>query len=164
VRSVSVPGDADPKIKPILAYWQSRCPMDDRLPARHHLNPVELSELADGILHHVWLLDVERDPLRFRVRLLVGALTAAGGPGAPGQYVDEFDTGGEMTAKLVAMCQDRRPVFKRGAPTLPHAPDAQLLENVALPLANDGVTVDMILGCTVYRQAVQLGPELVAGQ
>ncbi len=120
--------------------------------------------MADGILHHVWLLDVERDRLRFRVRLLGGALTAAGGPGAPGRYVDEFDNRGEMTAKLVTMCQDRQPVFKRGAPTLPHAPDAQLLENVALPLANDGVTVDMILGCTVYRQAVQLRPELVAGQ
>jgi hypothetical protein len=145
--------DADPKILALTAYWQSRRPAPDRLPGRHHLSPLEIAGLGPGLLRHVWLLDVEREPLRFRLRLIGSALKAAGSPGNPGSYVDEHDGSGDLTARLVRMCEDRQPAHKRGRPTMPHDPDPAVasLENVLLPLATDGSTVDMIVGCTVYH-------------
>lgn len=155
---MNLPVDADARIVALVTYWQSRRPAPDLLPARHHLSPVDLGELRIGILRHIWLLDVEPAPLRFRLRLIGGALKAAGSPGTVGSYVDEHDAHGALTTALTAMCADRRPVFRRGAPTMPHEADVRLLENVLLPLAVDGTTVDMIVGCTVY-----LGPGVTAG-
>lgn len=145
--------NADPKILALTAYWESRRPAPDRLPGRQHISPVEIAELGLGILRHVWLLDVVREPLRFRLRLIGGALKAAGSPGNPGSYVHDYDGSGKLTAKLERMCADRKPVHKRGRPTMPHDPemDLAMLENVLLPLASDGSTVDMIVGCTVYH-------------
>lgn len=148
-----LPDDADPKILALTAYWESRRPAPDTLPGRRHLSPADVAGLGLGILRHLWLLDVERAPLRFRLRLIGSALKAAGSPGNPGSYVHEHDGGGELTATLERMCADRRPAHKRGRPTMPHDPEVGLvsLENVLLPLATDGTTVDMIMGCTVYH-------------
>src|SRR3546814_18827524 len=64
--AIILPEDAAPKIKALLAYWQSIHPAGGGLPGRRHLDPVDIPEL----LPNIWMIDVKRGPLRFRFRLV----------------------------------------------------------------------------------------------
>src|SRR5262245_24319768 len=54
-----------PMVQRFYDYWLSVAP-PDRLPGRQHIAPEDLIPL----LPRLWLLDVYRDPLRFRYRLV----------------------------------------------------------------------------------------------
>src|SRR3546814_19581662 len=62
--AIILPEDAAPKIKALLAYWQSIHPAGGGLPGRRHLDPIDIPEL----LPNIWMIDVKRGPLRFRLR------------------------------------------------------------------------------------------------
>src|SRR3546814_6108920 len=64
--SFILPEDAAPKIKALYDYWQSIRPNDLALPGRRHFDPLDIPEL----LPNIQMLDVKRDPLRFRFRLI----------------------------------------------------------------------------------------------
>src|SRR5204863_3178147 len=51
-----------PKIARAFAYWRSIHPAPGVLPGRQHLDPMAIPDVLPG----VWLLDVERAPLRRR--------------------------------------------------------------------------------------------------
>ena len=60
-----------PKIRRMIAHWESLAPGPGILPGRQHFDPIQVPDL----LPHIWLIDVERGPmLRFRYRLLGTAL------------------------------------------------------------------------------------------
>ena len=70
-----------------------------------------------------------------------------------GDYFDEVSNQPlrrEVAGVLEAVVRDRRPDWRRGVPKVEHAKHVSELERVMLPLASDGVTVDMLIGATLF--------------
>ena len=139
-----------PKIRRMIAHWESLAPAPGVLPGRQHFDPVQVPDL----LPHIWLIDVERGPqLRFRYRLLGTALMEAGVPMRRGDYFDEAANQPqreEVASTLEMVVRERRPNWRRGVPKVEHSKHVSELERVMLPLATDGVTVDMLIGATLF--------------
>lgn len=144
------PVEPHPKIRRMIAHWESLAPAPGILPGRQHFDPIRVPDL----LPHIWLIDVERGPaLRFRYRLLGTALIEAGVPMRRGDYFDEVAGQPllhEVAQLLEALVRDPRPHWRRGVPKVEHAKHVSELERVMLPLATDGATVDMLIGATVF--------------
>ena len=117
-----------------------------RLPARHDF---VAEDLADWI-GHVSLLEVERDPLRFRFVLHGGHFTLLSGLSLAGRYLEEGLTPryrDEVISTYREAVETRQPVYRHYTdPSLPW----RELDRLILPLADDGVTVDQVLGATIY--------------
>ena len=64
-----LPEDCDSSIRAVYDYWCS-IHSAQGLPARHHWDPVDVPSL----LPNLWMADVERDPVRFRFRLIGSAV------------------------------------------------------------------------------------------
>src|SRR3546814_18267061 len=87
--AIILPEDAAPKIKALLAYWQSIHPAGGGLPGRRHLDPIDIPEL----LPNIWMIDVKRGPLRFRFRLVGTEIVKFTGRDATGCWLDEIYPG-----------------------------------------------------------------------
>lgn len=150
---VSQPERSDwhPQISALHAYWSAIAP-PGLLPGRQHVDPTAIPRL----LPHVWMMDVQSSPLRFRWRLIGTEAQAGKLLLRPGDRLDDHLEGEELAraeAVLREVVQGRRPSWARGRPVMPHAATVLSLERVILPLARDGETVDMLLGATVYDWA-----------
>lgn len=144
-------------------YWLDIHPGGDLLPGRQHFDPAELGGRHPSLLQHLWLVDVEREPLRFRLRLVGSAVYMTSPFARAGHYIDEFIDPASRTETLQAsftrLVETREPGFRRGRPRLPSAArNARELSRLSLPLAADGRTVDMILNITTYVGAPAAGP------
>jgi hypothetical protein len=146
----AVPPDSDPRIERLLAYWRSIRPAPDRLPGRRNFEPTDLPDL----LRWLWLVDVEHTPLRFRCRLFGTGHRDVLGRDFTGHWLDEVfadfpatQTHGDFVAALAG-----EPRWYRGRPDYAASKGYDGIERLVLPLAADGVTVDMLLGLTLYRR------------
>jgi len=144
---------AQPRLRQLYAYWNG-LRRGDAFPARRDLDPVQFR----FVLGHVFLVDVERDPPRFRYRLFGVNLARRAGYELTGKSVDEIPSA-DMRAYLArhyqAMLAAPGPRVDRGERVLG---ETRRFEMLLLPLADDGKTVDMILGALLY--ADPLTPEL----
>ncbi|SRR6266851_475806 len=143
------PATAHPKVVQLYDYWRQAMPLGGALPSRKNIDPTEIPTLLDAL----WLLDVVGEPRRFRFRLLGGAAQRRSPPGRIGDFIDQFFDKGpadERLDDLHFVVTERQPVWFRGPPRLTHKSEIAELERLHLPLAADGVTVDMILCLTVY--------------
>ncbi len=64
-----LPEDHHRSIREIYDYWVSINPADGA-PARRDLDPVDVPKL----LPNLWMANVEREPIRFRFRLIESAI------------------------------------------------------------------------------------------
>jgi hypothetical protein len=133
-----------------LAEQWLRRHQDGHKPMRSDFDPIEIGSQKPEIFPHLWLLDVETAPYRFRYRLIGGAMTDAGGVAKVGDYVDTFDTAVTLQPILVNVCETGQPWFRRGPPILGHNTFVRELEALVLPLHNLEGSVNMLLNCTVY--------------
>jgi hypothetical protein len=137
-----------PMVRRFYEYWLSVAP-PGRLPGRQHIRPEDLVTL----LSRLWMVDVSRDPLRFRYRLVGTELVRAVHRELTGGWLDEVQP--EVVAN--PMAYDRyRFVAEVGRPTWRHGPiywrrdEAQRsIENCLVPLAADGMMVDKIFAVSV---------------
>jgi len=140
------------KVATLYRYWLRIAPGPGLLPGRQHFDPCDL---PGSLWPHLWLLDVQRNPVRFRYRLVGGASAEAGGQGQVGRYVDEIELVGDapfqFTERLQRMLETREPEYYRGPSLQRHLTRLATLERLSLPLARDGTMVDMILNATVYE-------------
>lgn len=138
----------------LYEYWMDIHPGGDRLPGRQHFDPVELGGRHPGLLQHLWLVDVETNPLRFRLRLVGSAVYMTSPFARAGHYVDEFIDPASRTETLESsfarLVETREPEFRRGRPRMASNRNVRGLSRLSLPLAADGETVDMILNVTTY--------------
>lgn len=147
---VPVDSTPNPRIVRLMEYWRELAPGPGVLPARRHFDPM----LVPDLLPNIWLIDVVRGaPNRYRYRLIGSALTDAGAPIKPGMFIDELGEHIEQDAAHAAfegVINTRQPDWRRGPPIIKHLKFIATLERVLLPLAEDGQTVDVILGMTVF--------------
>lgn len=140
-----------PVLQAILAYWQSKCGADGRLPSRRDLDPLELR----GLLPNIYLIDVVEDG-RFRVRLMGEAHVEVYGPGLVGRVIDDIFPAGvaaEFNRLYAAVVRRREPVINRGQVTWLKSFDWMRYEGLHAPLASDGVKIDGILGAGAFEAA-----------
>jgi hypothetical protein len=139
-----------PKIRELHGYWRSICPADRRLPGRQHFSPVAIVPL----LPNIWLLDVVRNPLRFRYRLVGTRIVDALGGECTGRWLHEahpeFDPDVAAFSDYAHAAEAGEPRWRRGSPIfMSYVERCTELERIFLPLAEDGMTVDVILAMTL---------------
>jgi hypothetical protein len=137
------------KTRRCLDYFASIIPAD-RLPGRPHFDPMRIPDL----LPNIWLVDVIRgDALRFRYRL-IGTRAAKTFPkDVTHRFLEEVheDFAANPMRRYLEEIVDRRiPSWRRGSPNAWLAGQLIDLERLYLPLARDGVSVDMIVGFTLF--------------
>ena len=125
------------------AYWRSKV-RDGNLPARSEIKPSEIPR----ILPHTVLMDVHRTPeLDFGYRLIGTRVVEHLHSDYTGLRMSDID----HQRAPSTIWNNCRTVAETGAPLFPHTPyvgphDAfRRAEDLILPLAADGSTVDMLL-------------------
>jgi hypothetical protein len=148
--SAVVPPEGDRRIRRLVDYWRGIHPAEATLPGRQHVEPLDLSE----VLRWLWLVDVQRAPLRFRYRLVGTGHRDAMGADLTGRWIDEVFPGFAHLrgyADFVAVAGGEMRYCRR-APEFPVEKRLVRMERVLLPLARDGVTVDMLLGLSLFTR------------
>ncbi len=138
-----------PLLQDLLAYWQSKCPGDGRLPRRADIDPLELR----GLLPSIYLIDV-LPAGKFRIRLLGEAHVAVYGPGLVGRIIDDIfppEPAAEFNRLYAAVVRRRGPVVNRGQITWWSNREWMRFEGLHAPLADDGVTIDTIFGAGAFE-------------
>ena len=131
----------DERLQRLFAYWLEK--RGERpFPAKSQIDPVEFSY----ILGYVTLVDVEREPRRYRFRLDGSILAALSGMDYTGRYLHELP--GEQYVAFITETYDR--VVDSGEPfryRKHELLDQQLFseETMILPLGDNPPKVDMLV-------------------
>jgi hypothetical protein len=133
----------EPRLRALHAYWSGKR-RGRRMPARPDIDPVEVPRLLSNLM----LVSVAGDPPRFGFRLVGTEIVARYGAELTGRDLDEIDLGNELgsvrsqyeeTVREAAPTYCRHAIETKGGRYLRY-------ERLLLPLARDGVHVDMLLG------------------
>ncbi len=149
-QSLPDPSRLHPSCRALLEYWEPNHRAPGVLPGRQHFEPLDVAP----ILPHVWLVEVHREPLRFRYRLLGSHIDWFHGKSLAGQWLHETyadePTCPLLLADYIEIVETRAPAWRRGPPRVVRAPQCREVEALRLPLAADGRSVDMVLGVSLY--------------
>lgn len=137
----------DPQLKTLVQYWRGKGAAG-RLPSRADIDPLDFTQLLGRVL----LVDVVRggDTQRYRYRLFGTEFIFYHQADLTGRYLDEIanaDFRAELLAQYEAALATKQPQYM--AYDYIVAAERHRFHAVLLPLAADGVTVDMVLGCGV---------------
>jgi hypothetical protein len=138
----------DLRITRLYDYWRSKHHEDGSLPTRGDIDPLEIPDL----LAWIWMVDIHRDPTRFKFRLFGTRHVEAMGKDVTGQWIDEaypdFPTSIGYTDYL-KVADDLLPSYRKG-PAHYHVPDYKTIERIMLPLVDGEGRGKIILALTVY--------------
>jgi hypothetical protein len=151
VRADSDVAAMHPRLRQLLDYWRAIAPAG-RLPGRQHLDPLDIPAL----LPWLWLLEVHHAPLRFRFRLAGTQIAAVHGEDPTGRWFDEFYAGrpiGPVVERMCAAIDQKAPIWRMGPSWAMPEAKWRAIEALTVPLAADGVSVDMLLMCAVVHPA-----------
>jgi hypothetical protein len=141
-----------PRARRVYDYWREIHPADG-LPGRQHVDP---SALPD-VLPNLRLIEVHRDPMRFRYRLVGSRVDVVHGRNLANRWLDEAHAGDPRLDNLLTeyrkVAETGQPSWRRGVPWVVPEPSCVTVEALRLPLARDGVVVDMVLGLSIYFAA-----------
>jgi len=141
-----------PLVRRFYDYWRDVAP-PGRLPGRQHIAPEDLVPL----LPRLWMLDVFREPLRFRYRLVGTEIVRSVQRELTGQWLDEAQpetlSNPTLSNRYRFIVETGRPTWRRGRTLWNRDPTHRIIENCLAPLATDGETVDKILAVTVLFDA-----------
>lgn len=147
------------KHRAAFAYWDSKRPGAGRLPARGSLDPLDIPKL----LPVVWLVDVVRQDtgVHFHTRLS-GTLTVDlyGRDPTDLWFEDLYDEPhlSRQLATYRSVVAAARPHCTRLRVPLTGR-EHRVYDRLIMPLADDGETVDMLLGCHAYDQEAGEDPD-----
>jgi hypothetical protein len=129
-------------------HWLAVSP-PDRLPGRQHIVPEDIALLWSRL----WMLDVFREPLRFRYRLCGTDIVRSFGRELTGKWLDEAHpqtiSDPVLRQRFRFMTETGLPTWRRGPPLLSRDPEHVAIETCLVPLAADGRCVDKLLGISV---------------
>lgn len=141
-----------PLVRQLYEYWVRIAP-PGRLPGRQHVAPEDIVPL----LSRLWMLDVFRDPLRFRYRLVGTDITRSVGRELTGQWLDEAQPESVRNVNIRDryrfILETGQATWRRGITLLDRDPNHRVVENCVAPLAADGKTVDKIIAVSVLFAA-----------
>ena len=133
-------------------YWQRIAPPDappGTLPGRQHFDPLDIPDL----LPRIWLFDVIRPGPRFRFRLVGTRIADRLGYNPTGKWLEDtpfdYEHNPSLTDRYRATVENGQPTYRLGPQKLTRTRDHEFVENIFLPLAEDGLTVDMLLALSV---------------
>src|SRR4051812_37301044 len=129
----------DRRLARLYDYWLS-CKGSRRFPSRSDIDPVDFRY----VLGHVMLVDVLRDPLRFRVRLHGSDMARWANYDLTGKFLDDLPVA-DYREGLVA---GGEPLLVRHNRILDGK--LQQYEALWLPLSESGVEVSMLLCALIY--------------
>jgi hypothetical protein len=139
-------------VRRFYEYWLEVAP-PGRLPGRQHIVPEAIAPL----LSRLWMLDVFRDPLRFRYRLVGTDIVRLVQRELTGQWLDEAQPGTvrnvEVRDRHRFILETKQVTWRRGQTLWDHDPNYHFVENCLAPLATDGETVDKIIAVSVLFDA-----------
>jgi hypothetical protein len=141
-----------PLVRRFYEYWRDVAP-PGRLPGRQHIAPENIVPL----LSRLWILDVFRDPLRFRYRLVGTDITRSVQRELTGQWLDEAQPESLRNVNLRDryrfILETGQATWRRGPTLWDRDPNHRIVENCLAPLATDGETVDKIIAVSVIYDA-----------
>lgn len=136
-------------LRDALALWQSKC-VNHAFPARADFSVEDLAPF----MGHIILIDVERDPRRYRFRLIGSYITQMLGRDSTGRYMDDVYGAAAFenaTRSNDYILEHRQPV--RGFGNVSHANKGHIdIEVLDAPLSADGQTIDMIFKVVVQTR------------
>ncbi|WP_419902907.1 PAS domain-containing protein [Kiloniella sp.] len=142
------PSEWSPKVRKFYNYWLSIHPEGEGLPSRQDFDPMDIIDL----LPIVWMLDVYRNPLRFKFRLLGTALAPILGKEPTGQWLDEafpgvMDSGAFNDYRYIA--ETNNALYRKGTPQY-IVPEYKTIERLLMPLVDKNNQCEILLGISVY--------------
>jgi hypothetical protein len=136
----------DPRFRRLFEYWLGKAPPGG-LPGRQHIDPLEMKPF----LPYIRLLDIVREDgrLRFRYRLIGTHVADLHGISEIGHFVDMYALPDHYRAAfypdMMHLIETKQPHFAiRKAPV--RLDNFTAYHRLNLPLASNGVDVDMVLG------------------
>ncbi|HTZ79356.1 MAG TPA: PAS domain-containing protein [Stellaceae bacterium] len=151
VLASALPANADPRLRHLHDYWRSVHPPGGGLPGRQHIDPCDLVPL----LRWIWMMDVRRDPLRFRYRLVGTEQVNVMGRDFTGRWLDEAHEqflSSVSHAQYVTSVERGEIGYLKGSPPYHVTKDFLQVERLLVPLAANGEDVDILLALTIYLQ------------
>ena len=143
------PQDWHPKVRRLMDYWLALHPAEGLLPGRQHVDPAVIVNL----LPHLFLVDIERAPLRFKYRLVGTDYVQMMGRDLTGEYLDEVHSEfhGPIHQQYIETVEHRRPAYRKGPVMYADAKkNYHAVERLIVPLARNGVDVDIIMGIILH--------------
>jgi len=136
-----------PRIHRLFAYWQHQRDRRGHLPQRSDIVPDQIRDLLPNIM----IVDVERDPMRFRYRLVGTRVVEYNGLEFTGRYLGEIGWPEEqdLIEGYTAVVEGGEPVFGALAWDLTTGRMGRC-EFARLPLSEDGEAVSQILAMEDY--------------
>src|SRR5262249_47538268 len=124
----------------LYEYWQRIHPAAGVLPGRQHFDPAAVVALLPNIA----LVEVRREPLRFRCRLRGRRIDSINGKSLSGLWLDEAYRDHPNAAPLIReyaqVVESAAPLWRRSDPRVVPVPECRTIEVMRLPLAADGKT------------------------
>ncbi len=146
----NLPAGCDSRVIAAFDYWRSRHAADGALPGRKSIDPIEMR----SFLPDICLYEVQQKPIRFRYRVIGTQITARMEHDTTGSWLDEVHprfVGSPAYEEFVSVARRETPfAYYRGIPLFHTTRDYRIMERILLPLAQDGVTVDMMLAVVVF--------------
>lgn len=137
----------------IYRYWLDQR-QDRRFPARADIDPLAMR----GALGNISLIEVQHEPLRFRLRLVGSYQAARLGFDPTGMWLDEMpapEYRDLLIGRLLTILERPEPLLVRNRQMM----DERWYdyETIWLPMANDGDRIDMVMACQIFADAPQGG-------
>ena len=136
----------DSRLRRLYVYWLAK-KGTRRFPARADVDPLDFPY----VLGHIMLLDVVRDPLRFRVRVHGTEMVVRAGYELTGKFLDDLpitDYRLYVRERCEGLVRDGEPLLIRHNRALDGK--RRRYEAVWLPFGDDDKTVSMLLCALIY--------------
>jgi hypothetical protein len=134
------PAISHPLLRRLLAMWEAKCG-DRMMPGRADFDVFELKDWLGNLM----LIEVLDGAVEFRYRLYGSVLASYYGRDLTGKLTAAIlpETRDIVRREYAQVCAARRPMMVERTRSVKHS--MRLVAKLILPLAADGVTVDMIL-------------------
>ncbi len=133
----------EPEIVDLYDYWVARRGAR-AMPSRKDVDPVQIPRHLPNLM----LVDVLRDPLRFRYRLIGTRVVAASAEDRTGQFFDQvrfFNANPTVAKHYETVVANAEPYYTDEPFHNRQSDSTYRVRRLLLPLSSDGVAVDMIL-------------------
>ena len=141
----------------LYEYWHS-IRRSRPMPSRDDLEPSDIKD----ILPSLFMVDVDKGPVRFRYRLIGTYVAELTGRDMTGQPIDETtygETAGFVASLFERAVQRRAPMLVRGNAKWLSSSSWKTMAVLFVPLSHDGETVDIVLGCLNSDRRAHAQPE-----